>query len=106
MGEALIDQLEQLIDDLSRIDPHDLPDGLLLESQQRLLRIERRLHGIGAGRLQVIDARDVTTATCGRSTRGWLVEEQLLGRGDADTRLQLARSSVKRPAIVDCNGRR
>ncbi|MGN6474022.1 MAG: DUF222 domain-containing protein [Mycobacteriales bacterium] len=101
MGEQLIDQLEQLLDAIAKIDPHDLPDTTLLESQQRILRLERRLHGIGARRLQVIDTRDITTTECGRSTRWWLVEEQLLGRGDADTRLQLARSSVTRPAIVE-----
>jgi hypothetical protein len=100
MGERLIEQLEQLIDELADIDPHDIPDTVLLDSQARLLRAERRLHGIGARRLQAMDSRDVTTIECGRSTRAWLVEEQLLGRGDADIRLQVARSSVVRPAIV------
>lgn len=100
MGETLIDQLEQLIDDLADLDPQDLHDTVLLESQRRLLRLERRLQGIQASRLQALDSRQVTTTECGRTTRHWLVEEQLLGRNDADTRLQLARCSVTRPEIV------
>jgi hypothetical protein len=101
MGEQAIDQLEQLIDDLARLDPHDLPDALLLESHGRLLHLERRLAGICARRLQVIDNRDVTTDHCARSTKAWLVEEQRLSRSDAATRLQLARSVVARPAITE-----
>lgn len=101
MPERLIDQLEQLIDGLADTDPHDLPDTVLLESQQRLLRIERRLHGIGARRLQVMDSRDVTTTERGFSTRAWLVEEQQLSAPDASARLRIARSSVTRPAITE-----
>jgi len=101
MGEQVIDRLEQLIDELAAIEAHDLPDSVLLISHARLLRAERRLQGIQARRLQVIDTRAATTNEDHRATRWWLVEKQLLGRGDADTRLQLARSSVTRPAIVD-----
>jgi hypothetical protein len=101
MGGQLIDQLEQLVDALANTDPHDLFDTVLLDQTKRVFRLQRRLDGIQARALRVLDARDVTTNECGRSTRAWLVEEQQLSRTDAGTRLQLARSSVTRPGIVE-----
>ncbi|HEX3706047.1 MAG TPA: DUF222 domain-containing protein [Mycobacteriales bacterium] len=81
-------------------DPHDLPDVLLLESTQALLRLQRQLDGVLCRRLQVIDNRDATTTECGRSTRAWLVEDQLLSRADAGARMAVARTVVTRPAIL------
>jgi hypothetical protein len=81
-------------------DPHDLPDVLLLESTQALLRLQRQLDGVLCRRLQVIDTRDATTVECGRSTRAWLVEDQLLSRADAGARMAVARTVVTRPEIV------
>jgi hypothetical protein len=95
---------EVLAEDVSVLvaqDPHSLPDSLLVESTEALLTLRRRLDGVLARRLQVIDTRDATTVECGRSTRAWLIEEQQLSHSDAATRMQVARSSVTRPAIVD-----
>jgi hypothetical protein len=89
------------VDALVAQDPHDLPDAALTESTAALLREKRRIDGILARRLQVMDARDATTAECGRSTRAWLVEEQLLSRPDAGARMQVARTYVTRPGIVE-----
>jgi hypothetical protein len=72
-----------------------------LERHARLLRVKRRLDGIGAEDLQIIDRRHATTAECGRSTRGWLVEEQLLSPGEAVAKLRVARAGVTRPALID-----
>ena len=82
-------------------DPHCLPDVLLLESTEMLLTLRRRLDGVIARRLQVIDTRDVTTIERGYATRTWLVEDQQLAPHEAGARLALARSSITRPAIVE-----
>jgi hypothetical protein len=66
-----------------------------------LLTARRRLDGVLARRLQVIDTRDATTSECGRSTRAWLVEEQQLSAAEASSRLRVARSYASRPAIVE-----
>jgi hypothetical protein len=105
MGVGVLDiatqQLTDTVDCLLAQDPHDLPDALLTESTAALLREKRRLDGILARRLQVLDTRDATTAECGRSTRAWLVEEQLLSGPDASARLKVARTYATRPGIVD-----
>jgi hypothetical protein len=82
-------------------DPHSLPDCLLVESTEALLTLRRRLDGVLARRLQVMDTRDATTSECGRSTRAWLVEDQQLSQADACSRLAVARTYPTRPAIVD-----
>ncbi|HEX3900470.1 MAG TPA: DUF222 domain-containing protein, partial [Mycobacteriales bacterium] len=66
-----------------------------------MLASKRRLDGITASALQVIDRRHATTAECGRSTRGWLVEEQLLSPGEAESKLRVARAGVTRPAVIE-----
>ena len=101
----MLDQPTQVLaEDISRLvaqDPHSLPDVLLVASTAELLTLRRRLDGVLARRLQVMDTRDATTSECGRSTRAWLVEEQQLSPAEASSRLQVARSAVARPAIVD-----
>ncbi|HVV74806.1 MAG TPA: DUF222 domain-containing protein [Mycobacteriales bacterium] len=95
---------QRLAEDMAGLlarDPHDLPDAALLEDTETLLRLHRRLDGLITTQLQVLDTRDVTTTERGRGTRAWLVEEQLLSRPEANTRMRLARSSLTRPAITD-----
>ncbi|MGN6472390.1 MAG: DUF222 domain-containing protein, partial [Mycobacteriales bacterium] len=101
MREQLIEEFEQLIDVFAAQDPHDLSDGELLVGTETLLRERRRLDGVIARRLQVLDVRDVTTNECGRSTKAWLVEEQFLSRPDAGARMAVARSYPSRPAVVE-----
>lgn len=101
----MLDQTTQvLMEDVARLvaqDPHDLPDSLLLASTEALLTARRRLDGVLARRLQVMDTRQATTTECGCSTRAWLVEEQQLSQADACARLAVARSYPTRPAIVE-----
>jgi hypothetical protein len=95
---------QRLVDDVASLlarDAHDMPDALLVEDTAALLRLRRRLDGVIASQLLVIDVRDATTAECGRSTRGWLVEEQQLSETEASARLKVARSAVSRPAVAD-----
>ncbi|HEX3898895.1 MAG TPA: DUF222 domain-containing protein, partial [Mycobacteriales bacterium] len=82
-------------------DPHSLPDSLLVASTEALLTLRRRVDGVLARRLQVMDTRDATTSECGRSTRAWLVEDQQLSQAEAAGRMQVARSYPTRPAIVE-----
>lgn len=63
--------------------PADLPDTVVLDNTTALLHLRRQLDGAVSTNLQVIDRRQVTAAECARSTRGWLVEEQLLSPGEA-----------------------
>ncbi|HVT64815.1 MAG TPA: DUF222 domain-containing protein [Mycobacteriales bacterium] len=95
---------QSLVDDLAPLlarDPHDLPDGALLEDTETLLKLRRQLDGLIAAQLQVVDARDLTTAYYAMGTRNWLIADQLLSKPDADARLRVARSSVTRPQILD-----
>ncbi|HEX3900059.1 MAG TPA: DUF222 domain-containing protein, partial [Mycobacteriales bacterium] len=93
--------LAEVIARLVSDDAHSLPDSLLVESTGMLLTLRRRLDGVLARRLQVIDVRDATTSECGRSTRAWMVEDHQLSQADACSRLQVARSYPTRPAIVE-----
>ncbi|HWA67924.1 MAG TPA: DUF222 domain-containing protein [Mycobacteriales bacterium] len=100
----LTSETQALADDVARLvaqDVHSLPDVLLLSDTEALLALRRRLDGVLARRLQVLDTRDVTTTERGQSTKTWLVEEHQLSVGDAAARLRVARSAASRPAIVD-----
>ncbi|HEX3899541.1 MAG TPA: DUF222 domain-containing protein [Mycobacteriales bacterium] len=101
MRDTAIDLLDAAIDALAAEDRHGLPDRVLLDRHAQLLRAKRRLDGIGAEDLQIIDRRHATTAECGRSTRGWLVEEQLLSPGEAVSKLRVARAGSTRPAVIE-----
>jgi hypothetical protein len=101
MRETVIDRLERVVAGLAQIDAHELSDSVKLEWTQRAFRAQRRLDGFTTAAIQAADASDATTSECGRSTRAWLVEEQLLSPADAAARLRVARSSVTRPAITD-----
>src|SRR5690349_11145066 len=93
-----------MVDDLALLvsqDPHDLTDGQLLEDTETLLKARRILDGVLARRMQVMDARQVTTEFCARSTKNWLIEEHQLSRPAAGALMAVARSSVTRPAIVE-----
>jgi hypothetical protein len=101
MSETAIELLERAAELMAGTDYHDLPESLSLEWTQRTLRVQRVIDGTVAKQIQVIDSRQTTTTECGRSTRAWLVEDQLLSRADAGARMAVARSVVTRPAIVE-----
>lgn len=101
MFTSPIESLTEAFDALVAQDPHDLNDGQLLVGTEALLRERRRLDGVIARRLQAMDARDVTTHECARSTRAWLIEEQSLSRPEANARMRVARSYLSRPTVVD-----
>jgi hypothetical protein len=48
-----------------------------------------------------MDRRRATTTECGRSTHGWLVEEQLLSAREAKAKLRVAHAGVSRPAVIE-----
>lgn len=80
------------IDALSAVDPHSVPDAVLLAEIEGLLQARDRLDGLIARRLQVADSRHVTVAECGRTTRSWLVEEMRLSPVEAGQRMAVARA--------------
>lgn len=95
--EALRDAIAATLAD----SPVDLPDSVVLENTELLLQAHRQLDGLIATNLQVMELRQTTTAECGRSTRGWMVEEQRLSQHEADAKLRVARAGVVRPAVVE-----
>ena len=73
--------LASAIDDLLAADPHALPGtALLIDSEAALIGISR-LFSYVCGNLQAMDIAGVTVDVCGRTTKSWLVEEQLWGAG-------------------------
>ena len=96
-----VEQIATAVAGLLARDPHDLPDVELLNTTEELLRLRRQIDAVLAGQLQVIDTRDATVHEYGRQTRGWLVEELLLGTEDANRYLTVARALPARPTVGD-----
>ena len=101
MFDGSLDQLETAIDALAETDLHCLPDSVLIERHERVLRATRRLEGLQATSLQLLDNRQATTVERGRATRAWLVEEQRVSPREADARMRVARASITRPELVE-----
>jgi hypothetical protein len=99
MNVGAVEVLETAVEALANTDRHSLPDSLLLERHERLIRAMRRLDAIRNDDLQLIDRRQATTAECAKSTRSWMVENQQVSPHEADARMRVARASVTRPAI-------
>ena len=96
-----VEQIATAVAGLLERDPHTVPDLELLNTTEELLRLRRQIDAVIAGQLQVIDTRDASVSECGRQTRGWLVEELLLGTEDANRYLTVARALPTRPTIGD-----
>jgi hypothetical protein len=93
--------LAHCLDILAKDDLHVMAETVLLVTTEELLTERRRLDAEIARRVRALDARDVTTRECGRTTRSWLVEEQQVSRVAAGQMMRLARSVLDRPAILD-----
>ena len=94
-------QLAADVHELLAEDPHAHPDIELINSTELLLQVRNQLDAVIARQLQVIDVRDATVDECGRATRGWLIEEQLLSPHDASRYLTVARSLPEHCVVAD-----
>jgi hypothetical protein len=103
-GGPDIEQITAGVAGLLARDPHVIADFELLNSTEELIRLITQMQAVVTRQLQVIDTREATVAEYGRQTRGWLVEELLVGTDDAARYLNVARALPHRPVIDDALG--
>jgi hypothetical protein len=82
-------ELLSVIDAMAAIDAH-----------QQLIQARDQLDAVIAHRLQAMDVAEVTVAECGRTTRGWLVEEQYRSPVAARRMLAAARAMPVYPTLA------
>lgn len=92
-------QVRAAVDALAAFDPADLADPALFAGLTELYDVETIVRAAQTRWLALVDARDTTVATAGRSSRSWLVEERNLGGREASARLRLARTLSGFPAV-------
>lgn len=93
-------ELFSVLDSLATDDVHAIAELALLDRAETLLTARNRLDAEIARSLQAADARQVTVTHCGRTTRSWLVEEQLLGSDEAARRMKVARMLPYYPVLA------
>ena len=96
-----MDELRAVLDALASVPAADLADPVLLGQAEALIAARDRVDGLLTERLAVLDRRDVTVAECGRSTRGWLVEEQRRAPAEAGQLLWAARRYGRHPVLAE-----
>jgi hypothetical protein len=92
-------QLLSVIDDMRATDPHTLSSASLIVELEELIEAKDRLDAVIVRRIQAADVIDATVDECGRSVRGWLVEEIRRSPLDARRTTFLARSLPNHPAV-------
>lgn len=98
MACAPVAELVSAVEAVAKVDVHTLPGVTLVADLATLLDLETQLRAVQTAWLAAAEARDATVAECGRSTRSWLVEEQLLSPAEASRRMRLARVLPAHPA--------
>jgi hypothetical protein len=93
-------ELASVLDSLAGDDVHAIPELALLDRTETLLTARNRLDAEIARSLQASDVRQVMTTHCGRTTKSWLVEEQLLGSDEAARRMKVARLLPYYPVLA------
>jgi hypothetical protein len=63
----------------------------LLSSTEVLITQRNRLDAVLTSRLTAMESKETTVSECGRTVRGWLVENEHLSQTDARSRVALAR---------------
>jgi hypothetical protein len=92
-------ELMSALDAVRTRDLGSLSDCALLEHVETLCQARDRLDGALARGLAALDARQVTTGECGRTTASWLIVEQRLSPVEARRRMSVARSLNELPAV-------
>jgi Domain of unknown function (DUF222) len=93
-------QLLSVIDAMTAVDPHALGSAGLIVELEELIEARDRLDAVIASRLQAADVCGATVDECGRSTRGWLVEEMRRSPNEARRVLFVARSLPSYPLVA------
>lgn len=76
-----------------------LPEASRCGNVERMLELRSQLDTAIMHAVQVIDAQDTTIAETGRSTRSWLIEEQLLAPAEASRIRRLALALPHHPRV-------
>jgi hypothetical protein len=93
-------QLLSVIDAMRATDAHAIGSAGLIVELEELIEARDRLDAAIASRLQAADAIDATVDECGRSTRGWLVEEMRRSPAEARRSVFVARSLPIHPTVA------
>jgi hypothetical protein len=92
-------QLLSVIDAMRATDPHALGSASLVVELEELIEARDKLDAVIARRVQAADVIDATVDECGRTVRGWLIEEIRRSPLDARRTMFLARSLPEHPAV-------
>jgi hypothetical protein len=93
-GVAVVAKAQEILDAVAHaatVDPHAMAEGDWMTDIEALLTARNTLDALIAARLQAGDIREITVGECGRTMKGFLVEEQHLSRAEARRRVWLAR---------------
>lgn len=91
--------LQAAMDTVLAEDFRDLPESARCGNVERMLVLRDQLDTAIAHAVQVIDVEDTTVAETGRSTRSWLIEEQLVNPGTASKMRRLALALPLHPRV-------
>jgi hypothetical protein len=95
-----VSQLLSVIDATAALDPHTLGSAGLVETLEELYEARDRLDAVIARRLRAAAVIDATVDECGRSLRGWLVEELRRSPAEARRAVVVARSLPNHPKVA------
>jgi hypothetical protein len=93
-------QLLSVIDAMRATDAHSMSSASLIVELEELIDARDRLDAVIARHLQAADVIGATVDECGRSTRGWLVEELRRSPAEARRSLFVARSLPIHPLVA------
>ena len=91
--------LQAAVDGLLAADFRDVPESARCGNVERMLVLRDQLDTAIAHAVQVIDVEDTTVAETGRSTRSWLIEEQLVNPATASKIRRLALALPLHPRL-------
>jgi hypothetical protein len=101
---GVVGKAQEILDAVAHaatVDPHAMAEADWMVDIEALLTARNTLDALIATRLQAGDVRDITVGQCGRTTKGFLVEEQHLSRTEARRRVWLARQLPSHPEVAD-----
>jgi hypothetical protein len=98
LSHPTIAALQAAIEGVRAMDWQELSDAAAVTACEQLLTAESQLRAAQTRLIARIDQTGASEVECGRLTRSWLIEEQLLAPADAGKRIDLARGLRSRPA--------
>jgi hypothetical protein len=93
-------QLLSVIDDMRSTDAHSLGSASLIVELEELIEARDRLDAVIAQHVQAADVIGATVDECGRSVRGWLIEEMRRSPAEARRAMFVARLLPLHPEVA------